>query len=242
MARSLRPAKTCRRVKRQSWTRVSKRRPRKSFVKGVPNTRVRQWAMGSNKRFEIKVELTATRPIQVRDNSIESARQAANKHLERELEHDYYLLIRKYPHEIRREHTALGVAGADRISSGMQGAFGKPKGRMARITTNSALLEVRLKEANLRVAKNALKRAALKLPGGYKIIFTDIRLDPENLKRPLEAEAVEDVPDEVIVKEESAEAAEGEEVKEGEEAKEGAEAESKPEEKKDDKKKEEKKK
>ena len=199
--------------------------------------------MGSNKRFEIKVELKAVKPVQVRDNSIESARQAANKHLERELEHDYYLIIRKYPHEIRREHTALGVAGADRISSGMQGAFGKPKGRMARIQNNSALFEIRLKEVNLRVAKKALKRAALKLPGAYEIVFEDIRNDPENLKRPLEAEAVEDVPDEVVVKEEAEEAKEGEEAEEGAEKKEGAEAESdKPDEKKDDKKKEEKKK
>jgi hypothetical protein len=114
---------------------------------------------------------------------------------------------------------------------------------MARIQNNSALFEIRLKEVNLRVAKKALKRAALKLPGAYEIVFEDIRRDPENLKRPLEAEAVEDVPDEVVVKEEAEEVKEGEEAEEGEEKKEDAEAESdKPDEKKDDKKKEEKKK
>lgn len=240
MAHGLRPAKSCRAVKRQSWTRVSRHKPRKSFVKGVPNSRVRQWLMGSNKQFEIKAELTATKPIQARDNSIESARQAANKCLEKTLMHDYCLVIRKYPHEVRREHTALGVAGADRISSGMKGAFGRPKGRMARITTGSCLLEVRLKEANLRVAKDALKRAALKLPGAYEIIITDIRNDSENLKRPLEADAIEDVPDEVAAKEEVAEVKEGEETKEEPAEAEGAEANA--EEKKGDKKREEKKK
>jgi len=193
----LRPARTCRTVKGQAWTRVSQRKPRKSYVKGVPNSRVRQWIMGTPKRMEVEVALVATSPIFVRDNALEAARQATNKFLEKTLVHNYLFRVLKYPHQVVREHTALGVAGADRISSGMKLAFGRPKGRMARLNKGDAVFSVWLRQADLPVAKTALKRGRIKMSGAYDYVVRDIRNDPRNLKLPLEAQAIESVKVEV---------------------------------------------
>ncbi|OIO28515.1 hypothetical protein COX86_02960 [Candidatus Micrarchaeota archaeon CG_4_10_14_0_2_um_filter_60_11] len=193
----LRPAKTCRTVKGQAWTRVSIHRPRKSFVKGVPHARVRQWKMGTPKRMEVEVALVAKSPIFVRDNALEAARQATNKLLEKTIGHNYLFRVLKYPHQVIREHAALGVAGADRISGGMKLAFGKPKGRMARLNRGDAVFSVWLRQADLPVAKAALKRGRIKLPGIYDYAVRDIRKDAENLKLPLEALAIETVKVEV---------------------------------------------
>jgi large subunit ribosomal protein L10e len=182
--------------------------------------------MGKNKRFEVELELVADYDVQVRDNAIEAARMAANKHLEKALEHNYFLRVAKYPHHILREHAALGVAGSDRISKGMKGAFGKPKGRMALVNKGTALFRVRCEETAIKTAKEALKRANLKIPGKFEITVRDIRKDPLNLERPLDIEAIEDVPEETpaIEEEEAAEETEGAEKKEeaegGEEKKE----------------------
>lgn len=179
--------------------------------------------MGKNKRFEVELELVADYDVQVRDNAIEAARMAANKHLEKALEHNYFLRVAKYPHHVLREHAALGVAGSDRISKGMKGAFGKPKGRMALVNKGTALFRVRCEESAIKVAKEALKRANLKIPGKYEVTVRDIRKDPLNLERPLDIEAIEDVPEETpaIEEEETAEGEGAEEKAEGEASAEG---------------------
>ncbi|VVB66924.1 50S ribosomal protein L10e [Candidatus Norongarragalina meridionalis] len=179
----IRPAKTCRVLRAQPWTRVSKRKPRKSFVKGVPNSKVRQFNMGTDKRYELEVDLVAQTPIQVRDNSIEAARQAANKYLEKKLFANFYLQVVAYPHLVLREHSALGVAGADRISKGMKRAFGRPKGRMARIHAGEVLFRARIMAKDLTVLKKALDRAMRKISGKWKWRVRDITSDSLNMTR-----------------------------------------------------------
>jgi len=179
----IRPARTCRVLKAQPWTRVSTRKPRKSYVKGVPNSKVRQFNMGTDKRYELEVDLVAQVPIQVRDNSIEAARQAANKYLEKKLFANFYLQVVASPHLVLREHSALGVAGADRISKGMKRAFGKPKGRMARIRPDGVLFRARIMAKDLTVLKKALDRATRKISGKWKLRIRDITSDAINLNR-----------------------------------------------------------
>ncbi len=177
----LRPARTVREVKAQPWSRISRKKPRKSYVKGAPNSKVRQFNMGSDRYYDLEIELVLEGPIQLRDNAIEAARQAINKHLEKNLESNYFLQVLKFPHLVIREHSALGVAGADRISKGMKRAFGKPKGRMARIAAGEGVFRARIDKSALSVAKVAFKRGQLKLSGHYVLIIKDITSEPWNL-------------------------------------------------------------
>lgn len=179
----LRPARTVREVKAQPWARISRKKPRKSYVKGAPNSKVRQFNMGSDRYYELELELVLEAPIQLRDNAIEAARQAINKVLEKNLESNYFLQVLKFPHLVIREHSALGVAGADRISKGMKRAFGKPKGRMARIASGEGVFRARVDKSALAVAKKAFKRGQLKLSGMYTLVIRDIANEPWNVAK-----------------------------------------------------------
>lgn len=179
----LRPARTIREVKGQPWARISRKKPRKSYVKGAPNVKVRQFNMGSDRFYELEVELVPDRALHLRDNSIESARQAVNKVLEKFLLDNFFLQVLKYPHLVVREHSALGVAGADRISKGMKRAFGRPKGRMARINAGEAIFRARIQAKDLPVAKKAFKRGQLKLSGAYTLLIKDISSEPWNVAK-----------------------------------------------------------
>ncbi|MBI4406376.1 50S ribosomal protein L16 [Candidatus Micrarchaeota archaeon] len=180
----LRPARTIREAQGQQWARISISKPRKSYVKGAPRPKIRQYEMGSDKYYERRVDLVAVYPFHVRDNALEAARQAANKHLEKTLFIDnYFFRVLKYPHLVIREHSALGVAGADRISKGMKRAIGRPKGRMCRVNTGDSVFAVYCNENAVREVKVALTRAKLKLSGGYDLVVSDITSDPFNLSK-----------------------------------------------------------
>ena len=166
----LRPARTVRKSQGQPWARLSNRMPRKSFVKGAPRPKVRQYNMGVDRFYEIAIDLLADTDIQLRDNSLEAARQVAVKYLEKNLPGQYYFGILKYPHLVIREHSALGVAGSDRISKGMKLAFGKPAARAVQIHQGQTLLDLHVNKSNIVIGKRALKKASLKLPTPMRIV------------------------------------------------------------------------
>ncbi|GAU41408.1 hypothetical protein TSUD_244930 [Trifolium subterraneum] len=66
----------------------------------------------------------------------------------------------------------LSCAGADRLQTGMRGAFGKPQGVCARVAIGQVLLSVRCKDSNSHHAQEALRRAKFKFPGRQKIIVS----------------------------------------------------------------------
>ena len=182
----IRPSRTVRNVKaKQVWARISKKKPRKSYIKGAPRPKVRQYHMGADRYYELEVDMYSTKDINLRDNSLEAARQAANKYLENKLMvQNFYMTLLKYPHVVVREHTALGVAGADRISKGMKAAFGAPKGRMAQVRKGDGIFRVRIMAKSLPVAKKALAMAMVKLSGLYGVHIRDITQDPANMAKP----------------------------------------------------------
>lgn len=179
----LRPARASRDIRGQPWARISKRKPRKSYVKGAPHPKVRQYQMGVDKPYDYEVELVAVYPVRIRDNSLEASRQAANKYLEKKITTGYFFQVVPYPHLVLREHSALGVAGADRISKGMKRAFGKPKGRLAQINEGKAVMRARVTAKDLPVLKEAFGRASLKMPGKMVLKITDISKDAVNLAK-----------------------------------------------------------
>ncbi len=208
-------------IKGQPWTRTSRSRPRKSYVKGVPNTKVRQFNMGTDKRFDLEIDLVSNQSLNIRDNSLESGRQALLKYLERNLIDNFFLTLLVFPHHVIREHSASGVAGADRISKGMKLAFGKPKGRAARIYEGQTIFRIRVMKDALPIVKESCRRGQAKLSSTYTLVIKDISNDPINLRRSIEGVKMKKKIEEVKVVEEVV-AAEGAPAVEGEAGKEGA--------------------
>ncbi|MEM4254859.1 MAG: 50S ribosomal protein L16 [Candidatus Norongarragalinales archaeon] len=179
----IRPAKTSRDIRGQPWARTSRKKPRKSFVKGAPQPKVRQYLMGVDKPYELEVEIVEEHGVRIRDNALEAARQSANKYLEKIIPGNYFMQVVPYPHLILREHSALGVAGADRISKGMKRAFGRPKGRLAQVEGGKPVMRMRIYAKDLPTLKEALRRAAIKMPGKTLLKIKDISHDAANLAK-----------------------------------------------------------
>lgn len=169
MAR-IRPARTMRTPNSQPWARYSLKKPKKNYVRAMPRTSLMVFNMGNAKGvYDLELKLTPNQPIQLRSNALESARQVANKYLERELASEYMFRVLVYPHNVIREHKMATGAGADRISRGMSQAFGRPVSIAARIREGQPIFVIRTNAANRNVAVAAYKRAMSKLSGTYKI-------------------------------------------------------------------------
>ena len=88
--------------------------------------------------------------------------------------------VRVHPFHVIRINKMLSCAGADRLQTGMRGAFGKPYGLVARVDIGQVLLSIRTRDANRPVAIEALRRSRYKFAGRQKIIvskkwgFTDM--------------------------------------------------------------------
>jgi large subunit ribosomal protein L10e len=93
----------------------------------------------------------------------------------------FHLRVRVHPFHVIRINKMLSCAGADRLQTGMRGAFGKPQGTVARVNIGQIILSVRTRDANRAAAIEALRRSMYKFPGRQKIIvsknwgFTPVR-------------------------------------------------------------------
>merc|ERR1712139_617597 len=63
----------------------------------------------------------------------------------------------------------LSCAGADRLQTGMRGAFGKPQGLVARVRIGQPLMSVRTYDKHKDSVIEALRRAKFEFPGRQKI-------------------------------------------------------------------------
>ncbi len=173
---SIRPAKCYRKLERPN-TRVSRRKPRRSYVKGVPDRKIHKFEMGSpKKKYAMRAYLVSENGVQVRHNALEAARITLNRHLEKTIGKDlFFAKILIFPHHVMRENPVATGAGADRFSTGMRKSFGKPIGLAARIRPNQRLIEVRFGKEKVADAKNALKRAAAKFPTPCSIVVEEIK-------------------------------------------------------------------
>jgi large subunit ribosomal protein L10e len=168
----LRKGRAFRKLKRP-YTRISKFR-KKSYVRMDPHIKVIRFDMGDpNKKFEYTLELIAKSSLQIRQEALESARQICNRILEGRLgKTGFAFKIKAYPHQILREKPMATGAGADRTSTGMAAAFGKPVDVAARVKKGKELFEVKVDGANIDTAKKALKEASYKLPLSYQITIS----------------------------------------------------------------------
>lgn len=147
------------------YTRISKYRE-KSYVRMRPHSHIVRYNMGNTSgKFAYSLLLKSKSDLQIRDNSLESARLTCNRLLEAQATAaNYYFIVRCYPHHIIRENPLASGAGADRFSTGMAHPFGKPIGVAAQFWAGKTIFQIDVNEAHLKVAKQALRRAKCKLP------------------------------------------------------------------------------
>src|SRR3989338_3133646 len=152
------------------YTRTSKYKD-KAYVHASPHKNIVKFDIGNlTKKYPFTVNLNVKSALQIRDNALESARQTSSRVLEKGLgQNGFHLKLRVYPFHILRENPLASGAGADRFSTGMQKAFGKPIGNAAQIKQGETIFQLSVDKPNLELAKIALTRAYKKLPGSCTI-------------------------------------------------------------------------
>lgn len=170
---TLRPAKCYKRIKRP-FTRQSRKKPRKSFAKGVPGRKINKFEVGDPKKeFSLSAELIAKNSVQIRHNALEAMRVTANKYLNKMLGEEYFLKVLVFPHHVMRENPTATGAGADRFQTGMRKSYGRPIGTAAQVRAGKSLLLVRVDKTKRMIAKEALRRASNKIPTTSRIAYNN---------------------------------------------------------------------
>lgn len=162
------------------YTRNS-RRKNKAYIKTIPYTKVAKFTIGDQKGFregkhKFSVALVATRQIQIRDTAIEAGRMHVHKMLDEQIPGEYFMSVKIHPHHFLRNNKTSGVAGADRLSTGMSHSFGVIEGRAALLPANKEIFFVSCKdEKGARITRDAMESIRAKMPGATKIVFGPIK-------------------------------------------------------------------
>jgi large subunit ribosomal protein L10e len=140
----------------------------------VPDAKIRIYEVGKKKEpcdnFPAAVHMVSDEYQQLSSEALEAARIAANKYMITNAGKDFFhLRIRPHPFHVVRINKMLTCAGADRLQTGMRGAFGKSYGTVARVNIGQVLLSMRTKPDKVDTAIEALRRAKFKFPGRQKI-------------------------------------------------------------------------
>ena len=143
----------------------------------MPDSKIRIYDVGMKRKgvdeFPFCVHLVSWEKENVSSEALEAARIACNKYMTKFAGKDaFHLRVRVHPFHVLRINKMLSCAGADRLQTGMRGAFGKPQGTCARVSIGQVLLSVRCKDGNSQNAQEALRRAKFKFPGRQKIIVS----------------------------------------------------------------------
>ncbi|PAA46751.1 hypothetical protein BOX15_Mlig000426g1, partial [Macrostomum lignano] len=148
--------------------------PKSRFCRGVPDPKIRIYDLGKKKArvddFPQCVHMISDEYEQLSAEALEAARIAANKYLVKSCGKDsFHLRVRLHPFHVTRINKMLSCAGADRLQTGMRGAFGKPNGLVARVNIGQVIMSVRGKENNVNSMVEAFRRSKMKFPGRQKI-------------------------------------------------------------------------
>ncbi len=148
--------------------------PKSRFCRGVPDAKIRIFDLGRKRakvdEFPLCVHLLSNEFEQISSEALEAGRICANKYLVKTCGKDsFHVRMRVHPFHVLRINKMLSCAGADRLQTGMRGAFGKPLGTVARVDIGQVIISVRAKEAHKENVIEALRRAKFKFPGRQKI-------------------------------------------------------------------------
>merc|ERR1712059_156496 len=168
--------------------------PKSRFNRGVPDAKIRIYDLGRKRAsvddFPTCVHLVSNEYEQLSSEALEAARICANKYMVKVAgKEGFHLRVRTHPFHVIRINKMLSCAGADRLQTGMRGAFGKPNGLVARVNIGQIILSCRTRDALRPNVIEALRRSQYKFPGRQKIIvsknwgFTPLRREEYIEKR-----------------------------------------------------------
>jgi large subunit ribosomal protein L10e len=139
--------------------------------------RIRIYDLGKKKadidEFPLCVHLVSLERQNLSSEALEAARICANKYISKFAGKDsFHMRVRVHPWHVLRINKMLSCAGADRLQTGMRGAFGKPCGKVARVDIGQILMSIRTKDAFRAPAIECLRRAKYKFPGKQKVLVS----------------------------------------------------------------------
>ncbi|XP_065066448.1 large ribosomal subunit protein uL16-like [Rhopilema esculentum] len=151
--------------------------PKSRFCRGVPDSKIRIFDLGRKRApvddFPLCVHMVSDEWEQLSSEALEAGRICANKYLIKMAGKDsFHIRMRLHPFHVVRINKMLSCAGADRLQTGMRGAFGKPQGTVARVHIGQPIMSVRCKDNHKPIAIEALRRAKFKFPGRQKIFIS----------------------------------------------------------------------
>lgn len=176
--------------------RYCKARPyvKSRFCRAVPDPKIKIFDMGKKKagvdEFPLCAHLLSMEHEQISSEALEAARICCNKYMVKKVSKDaFHIRVRAHPFQVTRINKMLSCAGADRLQTGMRGAFGKPQGVVARVRIGQPLMSVRTREGHKEHVAEALRRTKFKFPGKQKVVFSNMwgfteipKTDFKNLK------------------------------------------------------------
>ncbi|KAI9585023.1 60S ribosomal protein L10 [Glossina fuscipes] len=151
--------------------------PKSRFCRGVPDPKIRIFDLGRKKAtvedFPLCVHLVSDEYEQLSSEALEAGRICCNKYLVKYCGKDqFHIRMRLHPFHVIRINKMLSCAGADRLQTGMRGAFGKPQGTVARVRIGQPIMSVRSSDRFKAQVVEALRRAKFKFPGRQKIYIS----------------------------------------------------------------------
>merc|ERR1711906_4904 len=149
------------------WVAV---RPSVTVIKRTSRTSSLGTAVVSLMPRSVSTIWVVRRRRSVSSEALEACRIACNKYMTKSSGKDaFHIRIRVHPFHVIRINKMLSCAGADRLQTGMRGAFGKSYGTVARVRIGQILASIRCREGVSKHALEALRRAKYKIAGRQKI-------------------------------------------------------------------------
>eukprot|EP00730_Choanoeca_flexa_P018693 TRINITY_DN9104_c0_g1_i2.p1 TRINITY_DN9104_c0_g1~~TRINITY_DN9104_c0_g1_i2.p1 ORF type:complete len:216 (+),score=45.09 TRINITY_DN9104_c0_g1_i2:91-738(+) len=151
--------------------------PKSRFVRAVPDPKIRIYDLGRKTAhvmdFPLCVHMVSNEYEQLSSEALEAARICCNKYLVKNIgKEGFHCRIRVHPFHVVRINKMLTCAGADRLQTGMRGAFGKPMGKVARVNIGQPIMSVRSRDGNKAHVIEALRRSKMKFPGRQLLIVS----------------------------------------------------------------------
>jgi len=170
VAMGRRPAKCYRYCKNKPY-------PKSRFNRGVPDPKIRIFDLGRKRagvdEFPLSVHLVSDELEQLSSEALEAARICCNKYMVKHCGKDqFHIRVRVHPFHVLRINKMLSCAGADRLQTGMRGAYGKAHGTAARVKIGQILLSVRSHDKYKAEVVEALRRSKFKFSGRQKIFVS----------------------------------------------------------------------
>jgi len=148
------------------------------YLRGVPDPKITIYDVGRKDApsddFPLCVHLVCGEHQQISSEALEAGRIVVNKYLQKYTSKDaFHLRVRLHPYHVTRINKMLTCAGADRLQTGMRGAYGKPQGKVARVDIGQIIMTVRGRLGVQKHIVEALRRAKFKFAGRQQVIVSN---------------------------------------------------------------------